>query len=579
MSLPDDPKPAHPATVPLLDRGSLQAAREAARSSVNQELPTAPARMQWHHLDDREVMRREATARVTAARKRAAKAFGADDWDGCDKALGDVLRLESHNPGLYRHRSYVRQRQDRTSRSLQDAGRAISLDPRSPRGYYRYGRTLCHEKRLTEAGASFIQGLGLDSHYGPAQRRCDDVLEAIRRERHYWAPGKRNAPARVLASTPPPTATVPQAPPPPELASCDTESIRVTWKDTEDDGGDEPYQYELQAHAALEEGGRRWRRRWRGAAWKRVGEGCPTRHRKRALVPALQMAPIDPLNPMATDDEREYQTLYCGVGKHSLLVQELESDCEFAFRVSCANAVGASGWSAVLRCATMARPEEKEHKKTELPAEWLDLNHNLQVLRILATSTTTAATQLLTLAMLSAQDVLAQQLNQHGTPKEKNWMALKRTLGAQQHQLKLAFRLCAASTHLLHHRLRPAPSPPAPPPASPPACPSPLTPPPPSPPPPQVHTYRLAGRRPERHVDVAVPRLCPRHPHSGGELAPHGRRPHLHACQPRGALLPVHGAFRPRAPTHPRPHACLAAALAPLLAWPTPPPPPPITSV
>ena len=94
-------------------------------------------------------MRREAKTRVTAARLRADKAFEGEEWEECEAALGDALRLDTQNPGLYLSRAYVRLKQDRTTRSLQDSSKAISLNPRSPRGYHRYARSLCQEKRFS----------------------------------------------------------------------------------------------------------------------------------------------------------------------------------------------------------------------------------------------------------------------------------------------------------------------------------------------------------------------------------------------------------------------------------------------
>lgn len=204
LTIPDDSAPSVPPS------GSLQAVREAARDALelasydDPDLPlsTTPARRSnWRSLEDRDVVRQEARRQVTAARLKADKALQGEDWEGCERALGDALKLDTHNPGLYLSRAYVRLKQGRTTRSLQDSGKAISLDPRSPRGYHRYARSLCQEKRFAEAGSSFVQGLGVDSHYEPAQRRCDVVLEAIRRERHYYpGPSRSRETSRVLAS-------------------------------------------------------------------------------------------------------------------------------------------------------------------------------------------------------------------------------------------------------------------------------------------------------------------------------------------------------------------------------------------
>ena len=145
------------------------AARDAARDALNleyddpdQPLPTAPARLSnWKtQIGDRDVVRQEAKARVTAARLKANNALKGEDWEGCEQALGEALKLDTNNPGLYLSRAYVRLKQDRTTRSLQDSGKAISLDPRSPRGYHRYARTLCQERRFSEAAASFVQVRG-----------------------------------------------------------------------------------------------------------------------------------------------------------------------------------------------------------------------------------------------------------------------------------------------------------------------------------------------------------------------------------------------------------------------------------
>ena len=150
-------------------KGSLQAARDAARDALSLEyddpdepLSTAPARLSsWKtQVGDRDVVRRHAKARVAAARLKASKALKAEDWEGCEEALGEALALDTHNPGLYLSRAYVRLKQDRTTRSLQDSGKAISLEPRSPRGYHRYARTLCQERRFSEAAASFVQVRG-----------------------------------------------------------------------------------------------------------------------------------------------------------------------------------------------------------------------------------------------------------------------------------------------------------------------------------------------------------------------------------------------------------------------------------
>ena len=146
-----------------------EAARDAARDAVSLEyddpdepLSTAPARLSnWKtQIGDRDVVRRHARARVAAARLKASQALKAEDWEGCEEALGEALALDTHNTGLYLSRAYVRLKQDRTTRSLQDSGKAISLEPRSPRGYHRYARTLCQERRFSEAASSFVQVRG-----------------------------------------------------------------------------------------------------------------------------------------------------------------------------------------------------------------------------------------------------------------------------------------------------------------------------------------------------------------------------------------------------------------------------------
>ena len=328
-----------PPEVPGLPAGSLAAARTAARLTAA-PLVTAPCRMRtqrssplWSSLEDREFLRSEARRRVETERAKAIDAFRREDWGRCERSLTDAISFDKRNSSLYVYRSYVRLKQERTNGSLTDAGTAISLDPRSPRGYYRYGRSLCIEQRLPEAGASFIQGLGLDPTHGPAQLRCDDVLQGIRRQRHFW-PGhwrKGRGETRVLASTPPPTATIAVAPAAPELAGCDIRSLRLTWKETEDDGGDAPFLYRL------------------------------------------EICRIDPLD----ETRREYSTAWEGVDRTSLEVEGLEGDTEYAFRLACQNALGWSEWSPVLRCATKPPPEVAEQKRVDIPLEWRQLHLNL----------------------------------------------------------------------------------------------------------------------------------------------------------------------------------------------------------
>ena len=180
--------------VPGFGVGSLAAARTAARLTAA-PLLTAPSRMRtqrshWSSLEDRELVRTAARQRVETERAKALDAYRREEWGACERSLTDAITFDRKNSSLYVYRSHVRLRQERTQRSLQDAGTAIALDPRSPRGYYRYGRSLCVEQRLPEAGASFIQGLGLDPTHGPAQLRCDDVLQVERqwRDRRHAQP-------------------------------------------------------------------------------------------------------------------------------------------------------------------------------------------------------------------------------------------------------------------------------------------------------------------------------------------------------------------------------------------------------
>ena len=304
--------------------GSLQTARDAARDALNleyddpdQSLSTAPARFSnWKtQIGDRDVVRQEAKARVTAARLKADKALKSEEWEECEQALGEALKLDTNNPGLCLSRAYVRLKQGRTKLSLQDSGKAISLDPRSPRGYHRYARTLCQEKRFSEAGASFVQGLGLDPSF-KSQGRCDVVLEAIRRERHYYPGPKRSArdTQRVLASTPPPSATPPVAPAAPLLVSSGVSSLSLRWADTEDDGGDEPYEYTLEM----------------------------------ATIDLAAVAAEDAAADADADAEwqatLEWRVAWSGLGQSKLTVDALAGETGFAFRLGCVNAVRHSPW-------------------------------------------------------------------------------------------------------------------------------------------------------------------------------------------------------------------------------------------
>ena len=376
--------------------GSLAAARDAARDALSltyddpdQPLLTAPARVSnWKtQIGDRDVVRTEARARVTAARLKADKALKGEDWQGCEQALGEALKLDTNNPGLYLSRAYVRLKQDSTTRSLQDSGKAISLDPRSPRGYHRYARTLCQEKRFSEAGASFVQGLGLDPSF-KSQGRCDVVLEAIRRERHYYPGPKKSArdTQRVLASTPPPSATPPVAPAAPLLVSSGVSSLSLRWADTEDDGGDEPYEYTLEM-ATIDLG-----------------------------TVAAEDAAADADADAEWQATLEWRVAWSGLGQSKLTVDALAGETGFAFRLGCVNAIGNSPWSVALRCATVSAAAEETDGETELPPGWTSLRSRLS-------------------------DVLALQLERHAVSEEKNWQALARSLSAHQAPLKMAFRL------------------------------------------------------------------------------------------------------------------------------------------
>lgn len=246
---------------------------------------------------------------VKSHRQRAGEAATARNWRACESEISDAIKLSQKDPTLYNFRSYALLRQYKTARALSDAEEAIALDPRSPRGHYRQARALqvTGESRWAEAGLSFVQTLQTTPTHANASGHFTDLLGGIRRNRLYWQapqPVQRN-----LSSTPPPNATPPERCGPVTIGTIMPTTIRVSWHSVDDDGGDQPYKYEL------------------------------------------EVGTVDALEPDL--EPEEFRVAYSGLGTFSVTVDSLQPDTEFVFRVNAVNSRGAAPWSEHVRAATI----------------------------------------------------------------------------------------------------------------------------------------------------------------------------------------------------------------------------------
>lgn len=326
-SLP--PSPTRPETVPELNRtmdrklSALQNIVQKERERQREErIAQTPSMQELHDV---------ARSRVNEARMRARQYTATRQWEECEEALSDALEYDSRNAALYSYRSMVLLNLKMPRRALADAERSIKIEPLSPRGYYRQGRVFYTKEEYTQAGSSLIKTLALDPTDTRAEHHFDAVLSTIQRNRPYWT-APNNARLRVLASTPPPSCTAPGACRMPRATMVEDQRMRLVWDVVDDDGGDEPFQYELQGSI---------------------------------------------VNPLMLDAPYQWVTYYSGLGEMSVIASGLHPDMEYVWRVRATNAIGAGVWSSILTQATLPFSGQKRVLLTDIPRAWHDLQPNM----------------------------------------------------------------------------------------------------------------------------------------------------------------------------------------------------------
>ena len=329
-ALPDDPANDPPIEPPKAPRswGKLRGNKPGS-SLLSAALQSKKEEVKAEHTAE---MIEAAKEELSSARLRAKEASKLGDWAQAEAEISEVLdKVRISDPGLYLHRAKALRMQRRDEDALEDAERALIIEPNSPRANYSKARALSVGRQWSEAGGAFLKSLERSPRDDNVDRRYNKLLFVMRSQaRPFWA-GKGKTKTEKVLEGGRLTAFAPAVCEKCVVKDETSYSLAVSWAPPQDDGGDEIYQYEL------------------------------------------QIAFVDPLSP----DDHNYSTVYEGLEPLHFVVDDLDANSEWLLRVRAVNQVGAGTWSEPTVAATLMQKAGERTLDTNVPESWLELKANM----------------------------------------------------------------------------------------------------------------------------------------------------------------------------------------------------------
>lgn len=127
----------------------------------------------------------DATRRHRSAKAAASKAWVDGRLDDCVAALSDAIEVNTRCDVLHRMRCRAHARRGSLAAALDDAGKAVMINPTGPSNFVCHALCLQQQGRYPEAGSSYLSALKLGEASDTAATGYTGLLETVRRGRKY----------------------------------------------------------------------------------------------------------------------------------------------------------------------------------------------------------------------------------------------------------------------------------------------------------------------------------------------------------------------------------------------------------